>query len=210
MRIGLFGGSFDPVHYGHLLLAECCRESCGLDEVWFMPAATPPHKQYRSVTDGKHRVEMLRLATAGHPAFRVSTWELERGGVSYTVDTLQRMRQEYPQAELYLLIGADMLIDLPSWREPDTIWRLARVAVVKRAGQDLSLEILAERLGAQLLESRPPQFVDMPLIELSSSAIRKAVAAGRSIRYRTPRAVELYIEQHGLYRADVDETSRTH
>ncbi|GIW94221.1 MAG: putative nicotinate-nucleotide adenylyltransferase [Pirellulaceae bacterium] len=203
MRVGLFGGSFDPVHYGHLLLAECCREACRLHEVWFMPAAVPPHKQQHPLADAKHRVEMLRLATAGHPAFRVSTWEIERGGISYTVETLQRMRQELPEAELYLLVGSDTLADMAHWREPATIWRLARIAVVCRSGQPLAAgaqwEELRRQVGADLFEQYPPQPVEMPLFQISSSDIRRAVACGRSIRYRTPRAVELYIQQHGLY-----------
>ena len=119
MRLGIFGGSFDPVHYGHLLLAESCREQCRLDEVWFVPAAAPPHKRSRELTAGQHRIEMLRLAVGGHAAFQVSTLEIERGGLSYTVDTLAEIQQHQPAAELFLLMGADSLVDLPSWREPD-------------------------------------------------------------------------------------------
>src|SRR5690242_13897575 len=121
MRLGIFGGSFDPVHYGHLLLAECCRETLRLDEVWLIPAAVPPHKQLRELADGKHRLQMLELALGGHEQIRASAVELERGGISYTVDTLAAVRDRSPAAELFLLMGADSLHDLPNWREPARI-----------------------------------------------------------------------------------------
>ena len=105
MRLGLFGGSFDPVHYGHLLLAECCREQCKLDEVWFLPAATPPHKQSRVLTSGAQRIEMLQLAVSGHEMFRVCPVEIERGGVSFTVDTLAELSRQHPGSELFFLLG---------------------------------------------------------------------------------------------------------
>ncbi|GAG03859.1 unnamed protein product, partial [marine sediment metagenome] len=111
MRIGLFGGTFDPVHFGHLLLAECCREQCRLDEVWFLPTATPPHKQDRQPTAAEHRVEMLELATSGNPAFSVCRHEIERSGVNYSVDTLAHFHAEDPSRELFFLMGADMLLD---------------------------------------------------------------------------------------------------
>src|SRR5262245_35510857 len=101
MRLGLFGGSFDPVHYGHLLLAECCRETLRLDEIWLMPAAVPPHKQERQLAPAKHRLQMLELALAGHDQLRASSLEIDRGGVSYTVLTLQAVREQHPQADVY-------------------------------------------------------------------------------------------------------------
>lgn len=201
MRLGIFGGTFDPVHFGHLLLAECCREACRLDEVWFVPTCIPPHKQERVLTDGKRRVEMLQLAIAGNAAFRVSTLELDRGGISYTVETLRQIHSQLPQAELYLLLGADMLADLPAWREPETICRLARLAVVQRVGQAIPWTALEPLLGPQPFRHDRLSLVEMPLIELSSSQIRAAVAGGRSIRYRTPRSVELYILEHKLYKS---------
>jgi len=206
MRIGVFGGSFDPVHVGHLLLAECCREQAGLDRVLFVPAATQPHKQDRRLAAPEHRVEMLRLATGGHPAFAVATLEIERGGVSYTVDTLTALAAAQPDAELCLLLGPDALAGLPTWREPEQIAELATLVGVEREALDdlrgaataagLATLLGAERLAA-VLESR----VRMPAIGIRASDIRAAVAAGRSIRYRTPRAVEAYIAAHGLYRS---------
>ena len=109
MRLGIFGGTFDPVHYGHLLLAECCREQCRLDAVWFLPAAVPPHKQDRELTPAAQRIEMLELAIAGNPAFSVCRYETDRGGVNYTVDTLAHFHEEDPSRELFFLLGADML-----------------------------------------------------------------------------------------------------
>ncbi len=132
MKLGILGGSFDPVHFGHLLLAECCRETCQLDEVWFVPAAVPPHKQSRQMSDGRLRVEMLTRAVADHPAFRVSGIEIQRGGVSYTVDTLQRLQESMPKADLFFLMGADSLCDLPHWRQPKRICQLATPVIVRR------------------------------------------------------------------------------
>src|SRR6476620_9979736 len=115
MRLGLYGGSFDPIHYGHLLLAECARETLQLDEVWLMPAAVPPHKQSRELAPAKHRLAMLELALAGHEQIKSSHIGIDRGGVSYTVDTLTAIRQQHPDTMIFLLMGADSLHDLPTW-----------------------------------------------------------------------------------------------
>jgi nicotinate-nucleotide adenylyltransferase len=196
MRAGVFGGTFDPVHYGHLLLAEQCREQLGLDAVWFMPAADPPHKQGRDVSSAEHRVAMLELATAGHPAFTIRRDELHRSGPSYTVETLQQLRESEPAAELVLLIGADSLLDLPDWREPRRILQLAIVAAVNRGRAPADPEAIV----AALPEARDRVVrVQMPAVDLSASDIRGRAAAGRSLRYMTPRAVEEYIRQHRLY-----------
>src|SRR4051794_648934 len=153
MRLGLYGGSFDPVHYGHLLLAECCREALSLDEVWLIPAAIPPHKRTRELSPAKNRLEMLELALGGHEQLRSSDIEIKRGGVSYTVDTLAAVKVAQPEAELFLLMGADSLHDLPTWREPTKICELAVPAVVRRGGSPepdfnvLSPIVAAGRLG---------------------------------------------------------------
>jgi nicotinate-nucleotide adenylyltransferase len=200
MRLGIFGGSFDPVHYGHLLLAECCREQCRLDQVWFLPAAAAPHKLDRRTASAQHRVEMLRLAIGGHPALEVSTLEVDRGGISYTVDTLSDVRTRLPASELFLLMGADTLGDLPNWRAPDRICELAVPVVVRRAGSpEPSYDVLAHLVAPQRLQSFRDCQVTMPLVELASSDLRHRVASGHSIRYRTPRAVEKYIESNRLY-----------
>jgi len=200
MRLGIFGGSFDPVHYGHLILAECCREQCRLDEVWFMPAAAPPHKIGHVLAPAKARIEMLELASSGQEAFRVSSLEIDRGGVSYTVETLRAIAREQPQAEMFLLMGADSLRDLPTWREPAEILTLAIPAVVRRAGSaEPDFGPLAKWVSAAKLEAIKSSQVEMPLIELSSTDLRLRTKEGRSLRYRTPRAVEKYIETQGLY-----------
>ena len=169
MRLGIYGGTFDPVHYGHLLLAECCREQCRLDEVWFLPASVPPHKRSAPLTDASRRVEMLRLAIGDQPSFRVSTFEIERGGVSYTVETLAALRQERPDDELFFLLGADALADLATWREPARIASLATLVSVRRAGiAPLDLASLAVVLGVEAAERVAAHQVVMPTIELSS------------------------------------------
>ena len=130
MRIGVFGGSFDPVHIGHLMAAECCREQARLDRVLFVPVSIQPHKQQRQLASGQHRMEMLALATGGNDAFAVSSDELERGGVSYTVDTLERLRAQHPGDELLLMLGPDAFLGLPTWREPQRIVELATILAV--------------------------------------------------------------------------------
>jgi len=201
MRLGVFGGTFDPVHVGHLLLAECCREQCQLDQVCFLPAAVPPHKQGQTLTPPQVRLEMLELATAGNPAFAVSRYETARGGINYTVDTLRHFRAEDPDRELFFLLGADMLRDLPHWREPGEICRLALPVAVRRAGEPaIDFSPLAAWTAAERIDQMRQHQVEMPEIGISSTEIRRRVAAGRSVRYRVPAAVEPYIESHGLYR----------
>jgi nicotinate-nucleotide adenylyltransferase len=201
MRLGLYGGSFDPVHYGHLLLAECCRETLHLDEVWLIPAAVPPHKQSREQAAGKHRLEMLELALAGHEQIKASRLEIDRGGVSYTIDTLAEINATHPGAQLFLLMGADSLNDLPTWRQPARICELSIPAVVRRGGASPpDFSVLAPLVSAERLALIRTAQVQMPLIELSSTELRERAALGKSLRYRTPRAVEKYVETHQLYR----------
>ncbi len=202
MRLGVFGGSFDPVHLGHLILAECCREQQRLDQVWFIPAHTPPHKQAHQLAPGHDRIEMLKLATGGHEAFHVSTAELDRGGVSYTVDTLEQLKSEESSRELFLILGADSLADLPNWKDPARLCDLSTPLVVRRAGSPPpEFNVLSPFVSVEKLRQFEDAQVEMPLIGLSSSDIRRRVVEGRSIRFLTPRAVEKYIETHGLYQA---------
>jgi nicotinate-nucleotide adenylyltransferase len=201
----VFGGSFDPVHIGHLLAAECCREQAGLDRVLFVPAAIQPHKQDRQLASGQHRMEMLALATGGNDAFAVLGDELERGGVSYTVDTLERLKARHPDDELLLILGPDAFLGLPTWREPQRIIDLAEVLAVERESLDdlsdaATREPLETLLGRERLDRVISKRVRLPAIGIRASDLRAAVAAGQSIRYRTPRAVECSIATHGLYR----------
>lgn len=200
MRIGIYGGTFDPVHHGHLVLAEQCREQCQLDEVWFVPAAQPPHKLDSIISPSNARCEMIEFAIAGHPHFKLSRLELERTGPSFTVTTLEQLHAEDASHELFLLIGADSLRDLPQWREPQRILELATVIAVNRGDRPLPDRASLERqLGASA--SSKLKLVQMPGIDLSASDIRQRVSSGRSIRYLVPRAVEAYLHQHRLYAA---------
>ena len=200
MRIGIFGGSFDPIHQGHLILAEQCLEHASLDEVWFIPAALSPHKQDGAHANDRQRVEMIEFAIAGHSSFLLSKTELERGGVSYTVDTLTQINEEKPDDDLFLLIGGDSLAKFDTWRNPEKICRLATPLVVGRPGSppvDLSaFEPYADQ--QQMAEIERYAF-DSRMIEISSTELRARSAAGRSLRYLLPRAVEKYIETKELY-----------
>jgi nicotinate-nucleotide adenylyltransferase len=191
MRLGLYGGTFDPIHLGHLILAEACREACGLDRVWFVVAGSPPHKP-GGRTDMGHRAEMARLAVAGHPAFEVSEIEGRRPGPHYSVETLEAIRRERPGDDLFFLIGADSLIDLPHWREPEKILRMATLVVANRPGFEPDAPEFPPG-------TRPIRRVTIPPIGLASHEIRRLRREGRSIRYQVPRAVEAYIDAHGLY-----------
>ena len=198
MRLGLFGGTFDPVHYGHLLLAEQCREQCALDEIWFMPSGSPPHKETSTINPGQARAEMLELATAGTAEFVVNRMELDREGTTFTVDTLAQLHDEHTERELFFLIGADSLIDLPNWREPTKIAQLATIIAVNRGDRPLpDLNGIEQALGAET--AAKIQFAEMPGIDISATDIRRRVREGRSIRYLVPRAVEQYIIEHKLY-----------
>jgi nicotinate-nucleotide adenylyltransferase len=196
MRLGIFGGSFDPVHSGHLALARACQQQATLDEVWFMPTAVQPLKASGPQARDSDRVEMLRLATAENPAWRVCTLEIDRGGRSYTIDTMRQLHEELPEASLFFLIGADALRDVAQWKEPREIFRLATPLIVHRPAEappDLAT------LGALCTSATQPRIVDMPLVDISSTDIRRRVAAGELIASLTPSAVREYIAQHRLY-----------
>ena len=199
MRLGVFGGTFDPVHYGHLLLAETCREHLKLDEVRFVPAATPPHKLDHQISDGHARAEMLSLAVAGYPEFVVDRRELKRKGPSFTVDTLTEYAVEFPNADLFFLVGADSLRDLLTWREPERISQLATLVACNRPGvPELQREQIEEWAGPEIANRIVTQRI--PGTEISASELRDRARSGRNLRFLTPRAVEAFVNQHGLYR----------
>jgi nicotinate-nucleotide adenylyltransferase len=197
--LGIMGGTFDPIHHGHLSIAEEAREALGLERVLFIPAATPPHKPGRPVTDASHRIAMTRLAIAGNDAFAVSDIEIARGGASYTVDTLAALAETAsPSApEPWFILSVEALAEFPAWRRPDRILELARLAVVPRAGYDA--------LDGGWVEATFPGrrdrvgFLPGPLLPISGSVVRRRAAAGRSVRYLVPDAVAAYITQHALY-----------
>jgi nicotinate-nucleotide adenylyltransferase len=193
---GVFGGTFDPPHLGHLVLAEAARTELGLSEVIFMPANVPPHKE-RLVTATEHRLAMVRHAVASNSRFVVSTLEVERPGPNYTVDTLRMLRESWGNAvRICFLMGLDQLINFPRWREPQELLQLADFAVLARPGfhADMaSLERMLPGLADRVV------FVPAPLIGISSTVIRQRVQRGQSIRYLVPRSVERYIYEKGLY-----------
>jgi nicotinate-nucleotide adenylyltransferase len=201
MRLGVFGGTFDPVHLGHLILAEQCREQARLDQVLFVPSARPPHKLGHELTRFDQRVEMLQLAVSGHPVFRVDELEKEQPGPSYTYLTLEELHRQHGGAELFLIVGADSVTDLPQWMQPRRILELATLLVVPRPGWEL-----AERDALQCGLALPADFplrlqvVHVPLIDIASREIRQRIAQGQSVRYLIPRAVEAYIADKGLYK----------
>ncbi len=198
MRLGVFGGSFDPVHVGHLSLARACQIQAALDEVWFTPTAIQPLKKHGPQAPDADRVEMLRLAVEGEPGWRVCTLEVDRGGPSYTIDTLRQLYEELPDAELYFLIGADAVRDVPKWREPAAFLQLATLLIVHRAGEPTpDLSALRELSASE----RPPMVVEMPLVEVSSSEVRRRIAASEPIDGLVPESVANYIADRGLYRA---------
>ena len=158
MRIGIFGGSFDPIHFGHLILAEQCREQANLDQVWFIPCSLGPHKKDGAHSTDRQRIEMVELALAGHTPFVLSKIEIERGGVSYTVDTLKQVRESNPDDELYLLMGDDSLESFDSWREPKTICELAIPLVVNRPGSgEVDLSVLEKYVDPSRFEIFKPE-----------------------------------------------------
>ncbi len=194
--LGVFGVTFDPIHIAHLAVAEEAAEALGLDRVVFVPAGEPPHKPGRAITAGEHRLAMVELAIAGNDRFVAYRRELDRPGPSYTVDTLEAFTRAHPSARLFLLIGADSLNDLPGWRDPERILALATVAVAARPGTTLA-GIPRGRLARH---GNAIAFLGNPPVDVSSTRLRARVAAGRSIRFLVPAAVERTIARLGLYR----------
>jgi nicotinate (nicotinamide) nucleotide adenylyltransferase len=196
--LGVFGGTFDPIHHGHLAIAEEARESLGLERVLFVPAAASPFKTDRQVADPAHRLAMVEAAIEGNPAFTCSRLELDRPGPSYTVDTLAALGTEAtgPDA-LWFILSSEALAGLPRWRDPGRILDLARLAVVPRAGHDpLGPDWVREAFPGR--EDRFA-FLSGPLLPISGSVVRRRSAAGRSVRYLVPDAVARYIKMYGLY-----------
>lgn len=192
-KLGILGGTFDPVHLGHLILAEQARTQLGLEKVLFLPAAVPPHKMAQSITDAKLRKEMLDIAIGGNPFLEVSTIEIDRAGVSFTIDTLETLHGLHPESELWLIVGADTIADVPNWRRPLDIVQAASFAIADRPGFTPHPPV---SLGNVRVAA-----VEMPLLEISSSLIRRNVSEGRSIRYLVPAGVEAFINAKKLYQS---------
>ncbi|ETT57428.1 nicotinate-nucleotide adenylyltransferase [Paenibacillus sp. FSL H8-0457] len=192
MKVGIMGGTFDPIHIGHMLAAECARDAYDLEEVWFMPSHIPPHKEDAGVT-GLMRLEMTAEAVAGHPSFRTLDWEVKRGGVSYTVDTVRELRDAYPEHDFYFIIGADMVAYLPKWNRIGELAGMLTFIGLNRPGTELSVDDLPDFLQKAVVTA------EMPLIEISSTIIRSRAASGSSIRYMVPDRVYDYIVRSGIY-----------
>ena len=192
MKLGVFGGTFDPVHHGHLIVAEYVRERVGLDRVLFIPTMISPHKVDAAVTSPADRLAMLREAVKSNPFFQVSDMEIERGGVSYTVDTLRMMGEENSADEFYLLIGADNLAEFRSWKDPGEIVKRAKIIVMNRPGFARAPDDPA--LPADIIQC------PVPSIDISATEIRSRVQQGLTISYLVPPVVCRYIERHRLYR----------
>ena len=191
MHVGLFGGSFNPPHLAHLIVAETVREQFGLDAIWWMTAYQPPHKTSEALASATHRLAMTQAAVADNPAFEVSPLEIQREGTSYTVDTIRSLQAEHPDHTFFLLIGGDSWQGFSAWHQPEEI--IARVPL-----------IVYRRSGTTPVDVEPPfaervHFADAPLLEISGTDIRQRLRDGRSIRYLVPDAVRAYIDQHKLY-----------
>lgn len=197
MRIGVFGGTFNPPHLGHLV---CAQEACvqlELGRVTFIPVLTPPHKPFEEDPGAEHRLELCRRAVAGDERFVVSELELRRPGPSYTVDTLRELHALEPDNELFLILGGDVAADLPRWRSPEAVVELATPAVANRRGTPRAR---AEAGLGQLPGGERAQFFSMPWIGVSSTLVRRRVKVGQPIRYLVPDAVAAYIDEKGMYR----------
>lgn len=200
MRIGIFGGSFDPVHFGHLWIAEAALESLGLDEIRWVPAAQSPLKPGGPIASAEDRLQMLRLAVSGARQHVVDDREIRRGEVSYTVDTAKELLKENPDAEIVMVIGSDSLATMQKWHQPKELLQLVIPAVVQRGGDpEIDFSVLADLASKDRIELFRQSVIPMPVIELSSSQLRQRVGAGQGIRFRLPRAVEAMIGASGLY-----------
>ena len=199
MRLGVLGGTFDPIHFGHLLAAEEARVTLHLERVLFAPAGEPPHKQGHVISPVTHRLAMVRLAIASNPAFAVTTVDVDRPGPHYTVDAIRLLREEWGIGadETFFLMGTDSLAQLLTWHQPARLVELCRLAVMARPGYRPDLTELKAALPG--LTARL-DWVEMPVLDIAASDLRRRVGEGRSIRYQVPEAVAAYVAERGLYR----------
>lgn len=205
IKTGIMGGTFNPIHFGHLLLAENAYEQLGLDKVLFMPSKNPPHKAKPETVTERQRLDMIAMAIRENPHFELSAVELEREGMTYTVDTLAILTRQHPGTEYFFLVGADSLFMMQNWREPETIFRLCTVVAANRDNVDQvrldrQVEYLKNTFAASIVQ------IDMPAIQISSAEIRQRISEARSIRYYLPDAVYNYIKRNGLYAAKPEGT----
>ena len=196
MRLGILGGGFNPPHTGHLVCAQEAVVQLELDKVLFMPVGQAPHRDLEGDPGAEERLEMVERATADDERFEVSRLEVDREGPSYTSDTLRALRESRPDDELFLILGGDQAASLPAWHEPEEVLALATVAVLERVSW--SRNAIGIKVG-RLKGGRDIRYLDMPLIQISSSAVRRRVVRGEPIRYLVPDGVAAYVREHGLY-----------
>ena len=191
MKLGIYGGTFDPIHIAHLIIAEYAHSELLLDTLYFVPSYIPPHKLSKTISSHFHRLDMLQLAIGNNPKFSICDFELKKQGTSFTVDTLRYFykNNNLAKKDLFLIIGADNLADFHLWKDPDGIVNLAQIVVARRPASPAANEKYTDVLT-----------LETPLLDISASEIRKRIREGKSVRYMLPRNVEVYIKKHGLYR----------
>ena len=186
-RLGLLGGTFDPIHLGHLLMAQAVQEKMRLDKVIFIPSFLPPHKRSREVTPARHRFQMVQLAIQENPVFGISSFEIDKEGRSYSIDTAVYFTGAFPKSRLFFIVGFDAFVSLKTWKNIDGLLKMVQFVVVNRPGDFKNADAIQH------------QAVEMPAVDISSSAIRQRSRQGKAIRYLVPDAVEQYIREHRLY-----------
>jgi nicotinate-nucleotide adenylyltransferase len=198
-KIGIMGGTFNPIHMAHLILAESAYEQLQLDKILIMPSKKPPHKLHEPIVSDYHRKEMVKLAIEGNPHFELSSMELDREGITYTADTLQQLTNDYPKNEYYFILGWDSLEQIEKWRNPDTIFKLAHIVATGRYHSSKD-EIEEQIHHLENIYHGKIHLLEIPNIDLSSEMLREYVKMGKSIRNYVPEPVEQYIREQGLYK----------
>ncbi|TJX14765.1 nicotinate-nucleotide adenylyltransferase [Tissierella creatinini] len=202
MKIGLMGGTFNPIHLGHLLISEHIRMEAHLDKVLFIPSGHPPHKYESEVASALHRYNMALLATENNPYFEVSTIEIDREGNTYTIDTIEELKRKYPDDEFYFIIGGDTISELTKWKSPSILLQTLSFIVIGRSGIDKEW-ILKKIKGYEEKYNASMHYIDAPIIEISSTTIRHNLKNGKSVKYMVKTKVEEYIIIHNLYKGRI-------
>lgn len=197
-KIGIMGGTFNPIHIGHLILAEQALDQYELDKILFMPSKKPPHKVNQPIESDYHRLELVKLAIENHPRFSISTMELEREGMTYTVDTLKILTKQYPNKKFFFIVGGDSIFQLETWYKPEEIMKMTHILAASRYGITEKrmidqIQYLTETYHGSI------ELLKIPIIDISSNMIRTSISQGKSVRYYLPYSVLEYIINHGLY-----------
>lgn len=204
MKIGILGGTFDPIHTGHLIIGEYARISMGLDKVVFIPCGTHPFKNKDRVTSNEKRCEMIELAIKSNPYFEISTMEMERTGVNYTIDTIKNLKKEYKNSEIYFIIGSDILFQIEKWKDFEELFKMCKFILFHRIDEEKE-EILKKTNTLKKLYNMNIEKIEAPIFPISSSEIRERIKKGLSIKYLVKEEVEKYILKNNLYKEKPDE-----